>query len=324
MKSDKWWIIVHGDGDGIVSGAIALNYLEGEKEVYFSHPAGLSTDLDIVRAGDNVFVADIAISSGTEDRLINALKRIANSGGRIIYVDHHPIPKDFTLESIPVTMIHDECCSASELVFKYFNQNLSEENTLSDIERVALYGAISDYLDTTPWAKRALDKWDKRFIYFEAGLLAQGLEGLKKQHELKRKIVLNLYKGILPSEIPELVVNSIFTSSNERNLIAYIKSNLREIDCIAYVIEPPGSFTRAATYARTIGNKKVGISIEIREKMAIMSIRSDGTNIVEAVMNIAPKYGGNGGGHKSACGARVPLTFLDSFLKDLYKEVCKK
>lgn len=318
----KWWILSHGDGDGISSAAISMNVFQNGgieyKGVYFTHPAGLSEDLGIVGKGDSVIITDIALSSGIAREVLNKLSKIEENGGEVIYIDHHPIPSEINKMEIPVEFIHDECCSASELSYRYLKKKFHVEITESrKLEKIALFGSISDYLDETEWAKSALENWDKRYIYYEAGILSQGLEGMRRQHELKREIVRLLAIGEDPSSISELVVNSIFMSRNEKSLIEFVSKNYKVIGKIAFVEDPPGSVPRAATYARSISGKPIGVAFEKRKGMAIMSIRTSNPSLKvnELAMRIAPTLGGNAGGHPLACGARIPLEKITNFFE---------
>ncbi|MEM3229581.1 MAG: hypothetical protein QXD85_05220, partial [Fervidicoccaceae archaeon] len=77
----RWWIIAHGDGDGISSAAIGLLALRDVRNIYFSHPAGLKEDLSVVERGESVLIVDIALSSGDERKVISELRRIHDDGG---------------------------------------------------------------------------------------------------------------------------------------------------------------------------------------------------------------------------------------------------
>ncbi|MEM0198615.1 MAG: DHHA1 domain-containing protein [Fervidicoccaceae archaeon] len=314
----RWWIIAHGDGDGISSAAIGLLALRDVRNIYFSHPAGLKEDLSVVERGESVLIVDIALSSGDERKVISELRRIHDDGGDIIYIDHHPLPPELDERSVPGAFVHDECCSASELSYKYLSRRFKVVSVEErELEKIALYGAISDYLDSSDWAQRALNNWDKRYIYYEAGVLSQGLEGMRKYHDLKREIVKSLASGRDPSSISEIVVNSIFMSRNEKLLIEFVSRNLKTAGKIAYVEDPPGSIPRAATYARAISGMPVGAAVERRKDMAVMSLRAVDASmkINEIAMKIAPRLGGNAGGHPLACGARIPIGRMAEFFE---------
>ena len=92
------------------------------------------------------------------------------------------------------------------------------------MSRVAIYGAISNYLDETPWVKKTLENWDKRTIYFEAGVLSQGLEGARKLYEFKRRVVKHLSENRLPSEMSELIVRALMESVSEEEMRLDIKT----------------------------------------------------------------------------------------------------
>jgi len=315
----KWWVLSHGDGDGVASAAVASAVLGDDvKGIYFTHPAGLAEDLRVVERGDSVMIMDIALSAGMVEKVIEELGRIAREGGSVVYIDHHPIPPGFDPREIPGSFVHSECCCASELTFSYLQKTFSGSGLKSrELEKIALYGAISDYLDDTEWAKRALENWDKRYIYYEAGVLSQGLEGMRRQHDLKREIVRALAAGEDPSSISELVVNSIFMSRNEKALIEYVSSHYKVVGEVAYVQDPPGSVPRAATYAKAASGKKVGAAFEIRKGMASMSLRASDASLRlnEIAMRLAPKFGGNAGGHPQACGARIPVEKVNEFFE---------
>ncbi|MGB9725711.1 MAG: DHHA1 domain-containing protein [Fervidicoccaceae archaeon] len=321
----KWWILSHGDGDGISSAAISMGFLKNEvRGIYFTHPAGLAEDLEIVSKGESVIITDIAFSSGLTKNVMEKLSGIIADGGEVIYIDHHPIPPEVVKNKIPGEFINEECCSASELSYRYLKRRFGTSGFKErEFEKIALYGSISDYLDNTEWVVRALNNWDKRYIYFEAGILSQGLEGMRKQHELKREIVKKLASGEDPSSISELVVNSIFMSRNEKNLIDFVSKNFKIIGKVAYVEEPPGSVPRAATYARALSGQPIGAAFEKRKGMAIISIRASDASfkVNELAMKIAPTLGGNAGGHPLACGARVPLEKTVSFFEAISEAI---
>ncbi len=311
-----WWLLVHGDSDGVVCGALAYAALGGG-HVYFTHPAGLAEDLRVVRPGDNVFIADVALTGGHLGEVLERL-RILASRGHVVYIDHHPLPEGLGPQDVPGAFIHNLDASASELTYKYFRNRLPVEG-----ERLALLGAIGNYLDETPWVKEALKNWDKRAIYFEAGVLAQGLEGSRRMHDFKRHVVRHLAEWRLPSMLGELLVKALVESANEEEMRLYVKSHLHRLRHLAYVIDPPGSVPRAATYARASAGTPVGVAVERRKGLAIMSLRTNHPriNLHRMLSRLAPMFGGTGGGHPHAAGARIPLAKLDEFLDALDREL---
>ena len=305
------WIFAHGDGDGVSSAAIALAVLK-DARVFFSHPVGLLNDLkDNVKPGDYVIIMDIAVNERHALEVYKLFK-VLSKKGNLVYIDHHPEPIELKMKELPGTIIHDEGACASELTYRFFMDELDWE-----YNRLAIYGAISDYMADTKFIKEAISMWDVRHLYFEAGVLSQGLEGSRKLYDFKRHVVEHLSKNRLPSALSELLVRALIASINEDELIAYIRNNVKTYGNIAYIINPPGSVARAATYARSITKKTVGIAGHIKGDIIVMSIRTRTTHIdLNKVLRIiSKKLNIDGGGHKQAAGARVPVKKFDEFLR---------
>ncbi len=317
-------LFVHGDSDGVVCGALAYRVFSmggGEVVVVFSHPAGLAEDLGVfTRPGDRVFIADIALSElhlGEIERFFRVLSR----EGELIYIDHHPEPLGLSPRELGGTIVHDTCCSASELTYRFFEDKLGFEYS-----RVALYGAIGDYLDETPWAREVMYEWDKRMIYFEAGVLAQGLEASRKLYDFKRHIVKHLAENRLPSNLSELLVRALIEALSEEEMRKWVEENIRETETIGYVIDPPGSLGRAANYARVYSGKPVGLAASRHKDKMVMSLRVSRKHPIDLnriLRMITPKYNGTGGGHSFAAGARVPYNRFAEFLEELSSEIAR-
>ena len=165
-------VLSHGDLDGITSGAIALLQFPGS-EFYFTRPSQVHQDLSRVAKDrpDIVHVSDIAVNSQKFDDLLRALDRFPKST-TIFWTDHHPMTsKQKRLLGSKVDLFHEVGCCAAELVYRKFENELPEHAL-----RLALYGAIGDYCDDTPFAKLHFDDVDKRTLYLEAGILVQALQ----------------------------------------------------------------------------------------------------------------------------------------------------
>ncbi len=316
----RWWILVHGDADGVVTGALALAGLGGEeKNVYFTHPAGLLEDLSVVREGDNVFIGDVAITKAHASRILEVLEKLSRHG-QVIFIDHHPLPPGVSKSSFPGLLVHDTCCCSSELARKFFGNKLSAE-----YDRLAIIGAVCDYLDETPWVKQRLLDWDKRLVYFEAGVLSLGLEGSRGLHDFKRMVVKHLSEGGLPSGLSGLVVRALIMAGLEEEHRQYVVREARALKNVAYVIDPKGSIGRAAIYAMSARRKPVGLAIEKKKGLAVISARTrdERLDLNKLLSEIAEEHGGIGGGHIMAAGARVPWERLESFLERLDEKVTR-
>ena len=315
------FVIAHGDGDGVTSAALALAAL-GEATVYFSHPAGLYGDLkDVLEMSKGklrrLVICDIAICERALPDLFELLSELSKSC-EIVYIDHHPPPLRAGLKEVPIEIVlgSEEC--TAELTFKYFEDRLDW-----DMSRVALYGAICDYATTTDFFREALKYWDQRTIFFESGVLAQGLEGSRGQYDFKRHVVKHLSENRLPSSLSELLVKALIHTVSEEEMRRQLPELVRVVGSVAYVVNPPGSVARAANYARAIARKPVGVAAEEKGDVMVVSVRTseEAIDLNSILRRICVRLGGTGGGHRSAAGARVPRDKFQEFLVELDKEI---
>ncbi len=299
------WIVAHGDMDGICSAAIAMAAL-GEGRLFFSHPTGLAEDL--AHMNGDVVVLDIAISR-RYGSIIDALRRI----GRVIYIDHHPLPTDFDAGSFPGEFIHSTEASVSELTYCRFAEMLPH-----DMSRVAIYGAIGDYLDWTVNIRQLLGRWDKRTLYLESGLLVQAIESGGRNYDYKRSIVKLLQGNVTPSSDASLVRRAISEAILEEEMRKRIKENVRVIGNVAYVLDIGWALGKSAIYARAEASALIGIGAETRKGFIDMSVRTEsGFDLNVNLAVLGERLGGSGGGHPKAAGARVPVERFEEFIREL-------
>jgi RecJ-like exonuclease len=306
------WIFTHGDGDGICAGALSLA-ANPDAQVFFSHPFGLLEDLEQVKAQDTAIICDIALSESHLPKILGKFKSIAE-GGDLLYIDHHPLPESISPPNFPGRICHRLGSSASELAYSAFHNRLNPS-----LSRVAVYGAVSDYLDGTPLINRLLMKWDKRAIYFETGILTQGLDGIKRDHDFKRSIVSSLAENIPPSFNGRLVDLAVQNTHREEIVFRELKGRIQKRGKIAYVLNVPLSLGKTAIYARALADALVGVAGESRRGFVDMSLRTCENNLDlnKMLRQLAPKFGGSGGGHQAAAGARIPEENFFDFINKM-------
>ncbi len=305
------WIITHGDTDGICSGAIALSAMNGAR-VYFSHPAGLADDLQQVD-GDYL-ICDIAISQHFLGEITKQLQRIEGEGHKGVYIDHHPLPKGFEEASFPPKLIHSLASCVSELTYTAYKDNLGR-----DVGRIAIYGAIGDYLDTTYEITTLLNGWDKRGLYLDAGLLIKYIDSIGRNHEMKRQLVQFLSANKLPSSDEVIVKKAITEAHKDEWMRKKVKEIVKVEGNVAYIIDADWSLGKGAIFARAETGAKVGIAGETRKGVLEMSLRTplDNIDLNEMLSVLAPSLGGTGGGHGKAAGARIPTEKWPQFIAAL-------
>lgn len=299
-------IFTHGDSDGICSGALALA-ANPDAQVYFTSPVSILADLDRANHADMIVVCDIAVNLASAAALKKRLDELSTRMG-VAYIDHHPLPTGFSAK----WLVHDPGSCGSLLTFKYFIDRLDP-----DLSRVALYGAIGDYRDDSPMAAEIVGNWDKRSLYYQAGTLSQGIEMGRRDYDYKRSLTQYLSRNVLPSNIQSLAENAIKASQLEDELRLRIEKDVVRMKNISYVVNPNGFISKAAIYAHVYGRTPVGVACEYRagKDAYDVSVRAVGDyNLHQVVGQAAARYGGTGGGHPQAAGARIPASRLMDFL----------
>jgi RecJ-like exonuclease len=304
------WVFTHGDVDGICAGAVALAAAPGAS-VFFTHPYGLAEDLASVKEGDTVILCDIALPEDRLSEVLDLLSLLAERGS-LTYIDHHPLPEGVSKEKLPGRVAHSLEASSSELAYLLLNPGKMHS-------RVAVYGAVGDFLEGTPHIQRLLEIWDRRTLYFEAGILVQAVDGQKRNYELKRALVSSLASGKPPSSDRQLVEAAVRQTQREDEAIKELGGCVRVTGRIAYTLNFPFSLGKAAVYARGLTDALVGLAGEDWKGMVDMSLRtrSPRVDLNRMLRNIAPRLGGSGGGHREAAGARVPRENFGRFLEEL-------
>ncbi|MGQ9788351.1 MAG: DHHA1 domain-containing protein [Candidatus Hadarchaeaceae archaeon] len=312
-------ILTHGDTDGICAAALA-RYRFPDAEIWFTRPIRLLRDLNAIEPGTAVMIFDVAIDEANKDKIFQRMRELAQKD-EVLYADHHPLPPGTLKRDFPVTQFAlDTGASSSELAFKLLIQDPK-----SDMDRVALWGAIADYCWDTEFVRGRMDKYDRRTIYMEAGLLTQGLGEAAGDYHFKRDIVIKLAQGIPPTEMPDLVDRALRATKREWDVYEYVKKHVIVEDNIAVVYNlPVGSLGKAALYALGITGADVGICTRVKKDDVDISIRrrtESKIDLNELLRHITARVGGSGGGHEGAAGATVPVNLLETFLDTIKREV---
>jgi RecJ-like exonuclease len=316
-------VLTHGDLDGITSGAIALLVFPGS-DFYFTRPSQVHQDLYRVAKDkpDIVHVSDIAINSKKFSEVLRALDRFPEST-EIHWTDHHPMTTKERRElEKRVDLVHDTGPCAAELVYRKFEGPLPEHAL-----RLALYGAIGDYCDDTPFAQTHFDDVDKRTLYLEAGLLVQALQEIDYRKESK-DLVHQLAMGIKPSSMDDIVSLALKATRIEHEVFRYVQQNARKLGPVGYVLDMPinGYRGKSAKFSAYVTDSKVGISARSSDEEVDMSIRRRGTKVdLNKTLNTILKdiEGSSGGGHPAAAGASLDRNDFPRFLQLLADHVDK-
>ena len=313
----KTIILAHADCDGLCAAAIAQAKFP-DAEVFFTKPVSFLADLKDADA-DRIIICDIAITRSDAMELVKELHSRAGKS-EILYFDHHALPsniKEGDLKGVKCIRKPDVC--TSELIYRHFHGEIPSERVW-----VALYGAIGDYQDDTPFALEMLADWDKRALYFEVSTLILGIKERQfDSYDAKRLIVKSMANGRNPSDIPGMVESAKVAVTREFEMYDLIKKNAEKRHGIGVITDLPhfGFRGPAALFAATITDSPMGLCICERGKYIDVTARKRkaGISLNKLMETAADAVGGSGGGLQEAAGARIPLGTLDDFLKQVSK-----
>jgi single-stranded-DNA-specific exonuclease len=315
-------ILTHADPDGMCAGAIALSRFPGST-VFFTRPTSLYPDL-LHTESPRIVITDIALTKQDAPGIAKLLRERKQSGTEILYFDHHMIPPTVSkasLRSALTTYVHARNSSASELIYRHYMSDIPRERVW-----LALYGAIGDYADNTPFARSRIRSWDRRALFFEVSTISLGIKNDEfANYDAKRRIVRTLARGDNPSDVPGLVKSAKRAVNREFELYELIKDKAQTYGKVAYVKDVPSFGFRgpSALFTATVKNARLGICAHTRERYVDITMRTRDYSLRLNTLadRAAERVGGSGGGHPSAAGAKIPKGAFKKFLDELNKHI---
>jgi RecJ-like exonuclease len=309
-------ILTHADPDGICAGAIALSRFP-DANVFFTKPVSLLRDLGKVDPDNKIVIADIALTRRDAPGIVKLFKEKKD----ILYFDHHVIPRTIKKQDIEKNVnvyCHELGVSASELIYRYYQKDIPRERVW-----IAIYGAIGDYSDDTPFVEERMLNWDRRALFFEVSTISLGIKNEQFEgYDAKRSIVKTLAKGENPSDIPGFVKSAKEAVNREFDLYDIIKKKAEISGKIAYIKDLPSFGFRgpSALFAATARDKPLGLYVHTRDGRYVdITMRSRITDLKlnELAEDAAEAVDGSGGGHSGAAGAKIPIGTFKEFLEKL-------
>jgi single-stranded-DNA-specific exonuclease len=308
-------ILTHADCDGICAGSIALSVFPNAK-VFFTKPVSLYKDLSRNLA-EKLIICDIALSKRDAPNTLRAMK---DSGADIYYFDHHPLPEGITekqVKNVTKLYVHESNVSASELIYRHYQNELPKERVWQ-----AIYGAIGDYTEDTPFVQERILNWDKTALYFEVSALIMGIKTDNfDSYDAKRRIIYTLAKGENPSDVNGLVMGAKEAVNREFDLYRIVKERAEVFGRIAFVKKVPGFGFRGASalFAATARDAPIGMCVNPKRNVLDVTVRTRDYKykLNKIIEKAAESVNGSGGGLPSAAGARIPKGTFSAFIKKM-------
>jgi RecJ-like exonuclease len=192
---------------------------------------------------------------------------------------------------------------------------------------LAAYAAISDRLEEGPVGKKIVKEYDREFILFETMLLSYALD--KADDDFKKRIVHHLSNLEYPhriTDIPTLSLNQVERIAILRKELPLKASIIGGVAFIEVIDDSPGAI---ANLLLDVCNATIGIGYHTNPQIQFSDLSIRGRTSIKwdlgkITSQLAKKFGGFGGGHPKACGARIPTPRIMEFIKALVKNVAEK
>jgi RecJ-like exonuclease len=306
--------ITHGDDvDGLTCGALLIHLFDAVVT-----PANYD-DLEEALGGlgkdvDRLFITDLNL----REALLPLIEGIV-AHASVTIIDHHPMEASLAkrLRVLGVEIVHDTRDCASALVYDHFRDKLE-----IDAARLAAYAAVSDMFEDGPIASRLMDGMDRKFVQHEALMLSAAL-GSDQSDAFKRRLLRELSGYAYPHRIRGVVKSSVDQLEKIVRIKETVRGRARVVGRLAVMECGDDSSTgEVANIVMDALLVPVGMCWKDQGEMVNISLRGERRlpeHLGDLVSRVSGKYGGFGGGHARASGAKVPRDRLDAFIEDIAK-----
>ena len=301
------------DVDGLSSASI-VKMATGASVVLVDY-GNIVDKLGSLSDAKEVYICDIGLNMTLAVPFLKEVERITDFAS-VHFIDHHPLDEKLStqLSGLGVDLHHSLEESCSVLVYTKLSGHLKEGANI-----LASYGAVTDYMDDAPFAKKLISHFDRQFILLESTLLTYALFGSGDDQSFRSNIVDELSTLKFPHEIRDVLKYSrkglekisalmieVAEKGVKRNWIAVMEAKESSTGIIANLLI--GAF-----------DTPIGISYRLikDEDMCEISMRGSYDSkfdLGKIVTQVTEMIGGIGGGHKKASGARIPRKSLNDFL----------
>jgi single-stranded-DNA-specific exonuclease len=323
----KVTIISHRkDADGICAAAL-IRHLADAKVILMDYNEMIET-MVTVDPSEEIFICDLGLNPRTFNEFLREVKRLSNHG-RVHYIDHHPLNPEFGMElsGAGVDLYHSTEESAAILVYKKFVSQLAKEPTMKIL---ACCGAITDYMDLQPFARKLISSFDRQFLLYEAVVLSFSIAMIGRDgpsgNPLLEHIVEDLgNKGKLPHEIQNASFYAQEFASNAAELIEKTRRGGKKMKNFAYFMAREPLTGNIANFL--IGALDVPIAAVFRDdgpdhyEVSIRSVQESSQDLGKIVGKISNELQASGGGHAHAAGSRIRKVQFNLFTEMLDREL---
>ena len=304
------------DVDGVSSAALVLAARGGTFRL--TDYDDLIKEIDSVPASaTSVTICDLGTNASNFSEFVGRLAGLAKRVP-VTYIDHHYLAEEAKAQILEtgVELRHDVRDCASMLTYLRYKDSLPEGGRL-----LALYGAVTDYMDGSASASRMMETFDRQFVLLECTMLAYALARKGRDYAYPEMLVKELALMKAPHSIDDVGKEALEQAEVVRLLAEEVRSKGTRLGRLAYMKTDESATGNVAKLL--LGAFGVPVGVAYKEKaggVAEFSLRSTSESKIhlgKEIGLIAQKHRGSGGGHEKAAGCSVPVSEAEGLLEDL-------
>ena len=308
------------DVDGLGSGSLSVA-ATGGRIILSDYDDMIDNLRSIPDDADRLVITDLGADSADYPLYLAEMKRIARHA-KVTHIDHHFMSDEAKREvrKAGVELVHDTSECASILTYMTFRDVLPERARL-----IALCGAVTDYMDDAPVAKKMMEKGDRQFVLLEASMLSYALGNMEAKEGFPEMVVRELSQMKHPHEIPGVPEASVRELQEVAKLGEVVRSKGKKKGRLAYMVTTQYSTGNIAKLLIGAFDVPVGVAMKKKQEgwyeVSLRSTSEAKIHLGRSIAKISGKLGGSGGGHRKAAGCRVPADKADDMIEALAKKV---
>ena len=308
------------DVDGLGSCSLAVAATGGE--VILADYDDLVQSLKrIPDDAERVVISDLGADSADFPDFLAEVRRIA-AHAKVTYIDHHYMSEEAKrkVRRAGVQLVHDVGECASVLAYETFWDALPDRARL-----VALYGAVTDYMDDAPVAKRMMERAERHFVLLEATLLSSALGNRSSEDGYPEMLVAELSKMKHPHEIEGVPEAAVAQLAKEATIEDEVRAAGTKKGRLAYVVMDGYSTSIVSKVLLGAFDVRVGVALKEKQpgwyEVSLRCTSDCRVHLGRTIGKIAARLGGSGGGHRKAAGCRIPAPRMEEMLGALAAKV---
>jgi nanoRNase/pAp phosphatase (c-di-AMP/oligoRNAs hydrolase) len=304
------------DVDGLASAALVIAAKGGTFRLT-DYDDLLKEMATIPSTADSLTICDLGTNASNFPEFLGRLETLAKKMP-VVYIDHHYLTEESKNQilKVGVDLRHQTEDSAAMLTYMTYKNDLPDAANM-----VALYGAVTDYMDGSSNASRIMETLDRQFVLLESTLLSYALAKNGGDYDYLEKVVTELARMKVPHTIEKVGESALQQAEVIRLLAEEVRTRGTRLGKLAYMMTTESATGNIAKLLLGAFNVPLGVAYKEKPDGVVeVSLRSTSESRIhlgKEIGSIAQRHGGSGGGHERAAGCSVPSKEFPAVLSEL-------